>query len=367
MNKERKQLFAGRTISRAPLERNGVSRRDFLKYVAGGTGASLAASLLAACGGGGQPAAAPETITPTPVLEPVSLLLNRNPGAEHAPFFLGQRKGFYRRAGIYVDIRPGSDSATVVERVGASNSTFGVAASDAIIVGRSRDIPVVATAMLLQQCSTVLASFKEQNIATPSDLYGKRVTVDPQSTAYAFWVAFTKANNLDMRQITEVTGKGLTPLISGEVDASTALLINEVVTLQQEGYEVNTLNYADFGVKSYGQALLTNETVLNARPDLVRRFTEATIDAWYHSMENVDDSIDALAEAVPETDRDLEKARWTAVLELARYRDGESVPFGIQTLKGWQETYATIQNGGVLVNEFDPSTIYTTEFLNLLS
>jgi NitT/TauT family transport system substrate-binding protein len=297
-------------------------------------------------------------------LEPVSLQLNWNPNAEHAPYFLGKSLGFYADEGIEIEIRPGQGSATAVKLVGTGDSNFGVAVADAVTVGRAQGIPVVATAVLLQDSPTVLASFAEKGIVAPEDLYGHRVAVNPQSTTHAYWLAFVDVNELDRSQITEVNiTSGVMPaLISDQVDAIGVLLTNEAVTLGHEGFELNIINYGDYGVRSYGQVLFTNDTFASENPDLARRFTAATLRSWEYSLEHVDEAVAALAEAIPETDVELETAKWGPIQELAPGSEGID-QFGQQTLEGWQETYDTFVAGGLITEPFDPQSLFTNDFL----
>lgn len=308
-----------------------------------------------------SPAAAPAVAKPTQLTK-VSFRLNFNPNAEHAPYYLGKKKGFYRDQGVDLDILPGTGSAVAVKLVGTGDSNFGVAVSDTVTVGRSQTIPVVATAVLLQQSPTVLVSKKEKNITKPTDLYGKKVGVNPQSTVYAFWQAFKKVNNLDVSQIEEinVTGSALAPFVAGTFDAVGLLLTNEVVTLQNQGQALNIMNYGEYGVKSYGQVVFTSDNYLKDNRDVAGRLTAATLKSWEYTLANVDEAIDALAEVVPETDKALEKAKWGPISQLVRAPGGQQVPLGTQTLEGWQNTYQTFKTGGVIEQDFDVKTLFVT-------
>jgi NitT/TauT family transport system substrate-binding protein len=298
-------------------------------------------------------------------LELVTLQLNWNPNAEHAPYYLGKQLGFYAEEGIDVEIRPGQGSSTAVKLVGTGDSDFGVAVADAVTVGRAQGVPVVSTAVLLQESPTVLVSFTEKGIVQPSDLAGKRVAVNTQSTVHAYWLAFLDVNEIDRSQITEVnvSGASLPLLIADQVDATGALLTNEVVTLLDEGFELNIINYGEYGVKSYGQVLFTSDAFATENPDLTGRFTAATLRSWEYSLEHVDEAVAALAEAVPETDVELETAKWTPIKELVLGSEGGDIQFGQQTLEGWQETYDTFEAGGLIDEPFDPQTLFTNDFL----
>jgi NitT/TauT family transport system substrate-binding protein len=294
-------------------------------------------------------------------LTKATLRLNWSPNAEHAPYYLGKKKGFYADQGVDLSILPGSGSAVAVKLVGTGDSMFGVAVADSVTVGRAQKIPVVSLGVLLQRSPTVLGSLKSRNITKPADLYGKKVGDDPASTVFAFWKAFEKVNHLDPNRINEVTlhGSIIAPLIAGTVDAGGVLLTNEVVVIEHNGYPLNIINYYDYGVRSYGQTLFTSDAILQSNRDLAKRMALATFKSWTYTLAHVDEAIDALAEAIPETKKDLETAKWINIRRLTGSPDARASGFGHQTAAGWTETYETFRIGGLIPNDFDPKTLFT--------
>jgi NitT/TauT family transport system substrate-binding protein len=293
-------------------------------------------------------------------LTKATLRLNFNPNAEHAPYYLGKKKGFYSQQGIDLTILPGTGSAAAVQLVGAGDSMFGVAVADAVTVGRAQKIPVVSLGVLLQNSPTVLASLKSRNITKPTDLYGKKVGDNPASTVHAFWNAFLKINNLDAGRITVVNvTASVGPLVAGSIDAAGLLLTNEVVVIESRGLPMNIINYADYHVKSYGQTIFTSEGLLNRDRDLAKRMALATFKSWTYTLDHVDEAVAALAEAIPETDKKLETAKWPAIKRLVWSADARAHGFGYQSLEGWAQTYNTFRAGGMIQNDFDPKALFT--------
>jgi NitT/TauT family transport system substrate-binding protein len=339
-------------------EPRALSRRGFLRtgLLAAGSGAVVATN-LGSRDRPWRPLSRAEAQTPTPV----SFRLNFNPNAEHAPYYLGKKKGFYSAEGVDLNILPGTGSATAVKLVGAGDSMFGVAVADAVTVGRAQRIPVVSLGVLLQRSPTVLASLKSKNITKPADLYGKKVGTNPQSTVYAFWKAFVKLNNLDVSKITEVavTGQVVGPMLAGSIDAAGLLLTNEVVIIESRGQALNIMNYGDYGVKSYGQTLFASDKLVKENPDLAKRVARATFKSWTYTLANVEEAIDALAEAVPETDKKLETTKWTNIKALVSSPDSQKIGFGAQTLDGWKQTYQTFKLGGLIETDFDPQSLFS--------
>ena len=59
----------------------------------------------------------PITQADTQTLQPVSFRLNFNPNAEHAPYYLKKKKGFYAEQDVDLNLLPGTGSATGMSSV----------------------------------------------------------------------------------------------------------------------------------------------------------------------------------------------------------------------------------------------------------
>jgi NitT/TauT family transport system substrate-binding protein len=298
----------------------------------------------------------------TPKLKPATLRLNYVANAEHAPYYVGLKKGFYKDEGLDVTISPGTGSNDTVKLVGTGNDMFGVAVADAVVVGRGRGVPVVSTAVLLQQSPNVLISLKESNITKPQDLYGKRLGVSSRSTVFAFWQALAKSAKLDASRINlmDLGATASTPvLVAKTIDATIVLATNEVVALQVDGFKLNVVDLGQYGVHSYGQVLFANADLVKRDPDLVKRFTRATLKSWQYTIANVPDAIAILKEYVPETEIEKEKAKWAEITPRTKALTGD-VPFGHQDAAGWQSTYDTFKGAGLVDADFNPSDLMAT-------
>src|SRR5438105_2650318 len=93
-------------------------------------------------GGAGKPAAKP--------LVAVKLALNWNTVTEHGGFYAALRRGYYREAGLDVEIVKGGPNAPVIPLVARENMAFGISNADGLLLGRAQDAPVVALMAPLQ-------------------------------------------------------------------------------------------------------------------------------------------------------------------------------------------------------------------------
>jgi len=292
-------------------------------------------------------------------LKKATLRLNYVPNAEHAPYYLGLKKGFFKQVGLDLEILAGTGSNEAVRLVGAGNDMFGVSVADAVVTGRGRGAPVVSLAVLLQQSPNVLVSLKKNGIQKPTDLYGKKVGVPSRSTVYAFWLAFIKAAGLDASKI-QTVDLGTTPtsgvLVGGGIDAAITLATNEMVALELGGVELNVIDLVQYGVRSYGQVLFSNDALVKSQPELAKKMTAATLKSWQYTIAHTREAVEILKGYVPETKIESEMAKWKEITPRTKARDGD-VPFGHQDLAGWRSTYETFAAAGLIGTAYDPSDI----------
>src|SRR3981189_3678990 len=81
---------------------------------------------------------------PANAAEPINLILNWTPTADHSPFYYAKAQGWYAKAGIDLTIETGKGSGVSSLKVGSGGSAFGIADLATMLVARSKGADVVA-------------------------------------------------------------------------------------------------------------------------------------------------------------------------------------------------------------------------------
>ena len=340
----------------------GGFRMRRLRVVAAG----LAMMLAVALGGGATPAAAADSI---------KLSLNFLPYGVHVGFFAARDLGFYREAGMDVEILKGDGAADAVRRMGTGVVDFAFADMGSVIVGRSRGMKVKALGVVGERDPSVMISLKNSGIRAPRDLEGKSIGALTASALRENWPSLAALNNVDPKKVTWVDMPGsayVASLMSRKVHA----IATYVFTLggyetqaKKIGEEVSLLYYADFGVDTYGPGLLTSEQNIKEKPDLVRRFVQASMRGYAWAFENPDEAVRLFVKAHPETnpDRVRSEVKITAELMLTPFAAREGMDF-YEEKKSEQTRDLTLKVRNINSGIRDPASmpvkdIYTNEFL----
>ena len=287
-------------------------------------------------------------------------------GAEHAPIFLAKAKGFFAQEGIDVELLPGEGSSVTVKLVGNGDADFGYASADQALIAAARGLPVVSTAVVLQQNPTALIFRRAENIHNPNtDLYGKVIGVQLKSVTGRQWEALKKILNLDPTKLKEVPADGaLVPLIaSGRIDVGVGFYFNDGLKLRATGEDVDWILLESLGLKMYSTSLLTNAKLIKDNPDLVRRFTRAFIRGWTYAQSNPGEALQAFVAANPGTDVKYAELKLPEVMKLTESPDVEKFGIGHSTEAGWKGLQSSLVSMGLMKTTVDVNTVFTNEFL----
>jgi len=102
--------------------------------------------------------------------ERVSLRTNWLWYGSHSIFFLGKERGFYKDAGIEVDVKQGNGSSNVARLIANRDSTFGYIAIGALMNQAAQGAPIIAVATIDAMGADAVLCRPESGITKIQDL-----------------------------------------------------------------------------------------------------------------------------------------------------------------------------------------------------
>ncbi len=244
-------------------------------------------------------------------LEKVSVRLNWVPGAEHGFFYMGKAKGWFASKGIDLEIIAGSGSTVSVTTVGSGSTDFALADGASVARGWEVGVPIVVMSVLLKESPASIYSRKSAGIARITDLCGKRVGINLKSTTAAQYRAMIGLAKLPADcKIEEVSmsGGGSREVLSNTVDAAVTFSYEDPVLLTVRGNEMNEIIASSF-FKLYSLGLITNQTLVTKKRDLVDRFMKATNRSLEYAIANPKEGLDSFLKVAPEANVDYEREK----------------------------------------------------------
>ena len=265
--------------------------------------------------------------------------------AQFAGFYVAQQNGYYKAAGLDVNIQPGGPDFPAVQMVTGGSEQFGVTGADQILIARSKGVPVVALAVIYRRNPFVLFSLTKSGIKTPADFAGKTVGVKIGGNEELIYRAVLAKAGIDKAKLTEMPVKfDITPLLTGTVDVWPGYLINEVLAAKEKGFDVNVIYPADFGIDLYADTLFTTEKMLKEKPEVVRNFVAATLKGWDTAIAAPEDAAKITVKfGGDKLTYDHELAMMKASLPLLK-PDGK--PVGFMDEAGWDAAQKLLLGAG---------------------
>ena len=241
--------------------------------------------------------------------------------SQFAGYYAAEQEGFYKKEGINVKLVPGGAETPSIQIVAGGSEQFGVSGMAQLIEARAKGIPVVALATTYRKNPLIWFGIDE-SIKTPQDLVGKKVGLTVGSNSDLLFRAMLKKNDVRIEDINIVPVKyNLALLLEGKVDMYEGYLTDQPISAELSGYKTRILNPSDYGIYFYGDTLFTTEKVIQENPDLVRRFTRATLKGWEFAYDNPEKAVDYVLMYSDQLNREQEMRGMEASLELIRPDD----------------------------------------------
>lgn len=305
--------------------------------------AILVVPLLAACAGADP--------TPSAEGEPreVRLLLGYRPDVQFAPFYVAQQEGYYADAGLEVVIEH-RQAPDVQRLVGSGEAEFGVADATDVMIGRTSGIPIRYASTLYQSFPVALIGEAGTVPSDPAGLAGATIgTPGRFGSSWHALLALLESAGLteddvtirEYPQFNQVDG-----LANGDVELVTGFRNNEPLRLESRGIEVDMLTIDDVAPLP-GPGVIVGDELLEAEPDVVRAFAEATAAAQQAVIDDPELGFAAAEREVPEIAEDPEVAR--SVLEATiELWAGDGFQAGAIDTALWEAGYATMERLGFI-------------------
>jgi putative hydroxymethylpyrimidine transport system substrate-binding protein len=291
--------------------------------------------------------------------EPLEVMLDFFPNADHAPIYAAEAGGHFKDVGLDVEIRQPPDPAAPLKQVVAGRVDLAISYEPEVLRARDDGLAAEAVGALVQAPLTSIISLPPAGIRTPEDLDGKVVGtagIDYQS-AYLDAITQRARAKAEERNV----GFNLTgALLAKKVDATLGAFWNyEGTDLRLRKRNPQIIRLEQAGVPTYDELVF----VANADQDddRIKRFMAALERGADDLRKDPDAGLKALLDANPDLDPELQRAVIDVTLPLFRPPSGK--PFGWQDPKEWDEFARWMRDNKLLENLIDAKGAFTNEYL----
>jgi len=223
---------------------------------------------------------------PAVALDEVSFGTNWLAQAEHGGFYQAVVDGTYEEYGLDVTIVPGGPQAANQTLLLADRIQFYMQGN---LIGSfsalEQDVPVIEVAAIFQKDPQVLIAHPDSGVETFADL-AELPTIFMAKDLFSTGFQWMKGayDGFSDEQIKPYTFNPA-PFLADPMSAQQGYITSEPYAIEQQGgFEPLLFLMADAGFDTPSTMIEAKRDFVEANPDLVQRFVDATIIGWYNYL-----------------------------------------------------------------------------------
>jgi ABC-type nitrate/sulfonate/bicarbonate transport system substrate-binding protein len=223
------------------------------------------------------------------------LQLHRAAQFEFAGYYAALWQGFYREAGLEVEIKPGTPPGAPpidpVREIAEGRAQFGTGTVQ-LLIRAAQGQSLLLLAPIFQQSDARIYYRADGDFSSPGALLNGRVGRFPPSDSLDVELSTAlQAEAIDpdkLRSLSVEPGQALADLASRRVDAVVGSVWELPWQARERSIAVKSFNPAGYRVDYYGDSLFTLQRLAKNDPAIVQRFREASVKGWSYALQHPD-------------------------------------------------------------------------------
>lgn len=279
-------------------------------------------------------------------LTKVKLQLNWVPEAEHGGFYAADVHGYYKEAGLDVEIVPGGVAAPVLQQVVLNRVEFGVANADVAMMGRNDDARIKIVMAPIQNSPRCIMVRPEVNAKSLQDL--KNITLS--ATPGRPFLLYMK-KKLPLPGVKNVRHQSMQGFFVNKNYAQQGYSFSEPFLAEKQNIKPSVLMVSDLGYNPYTSCVVTSDSLIQKNPALVRKFVQASIKGWEHYYRDPEPTNKKISSINPDQDEKSLQFAISDLRKLSSWNENEkktNTPVGQMTAQRLQLLAKQLQEVGLL-------------------
>jgi NitT/TauT family transport system substrate-binding protein len=294
-------------------------------------------------------------------LPKVVFLTNWLAQAEHGGFYQAVAEGTYRKNGVDAEIRMGGPQVNVVQLLLAGKADL-VMGYDVQTIGLvEQALPVVSVAATFQKDPAALIAHPD--VKEIGDLRTRTLLIG-QASETTFWPWLKARYGFTDAQKRPYAFSVQQFLVDRNV-AQQGYATSEPYSIEKGGVKPKVFLLADLGYPPYAQTIVATERMVKERPDVIRRFVQATAEGYRSYLANPAPGNALIRKANPEMEDALLAYGVAKMKEFGLVTGGDARTQGILTMTDarWKQTFDFMTAAGLAKPSTDYRKAYTLEFV----
>ena len=285
----------------------------------------------------------------------------------HGGFYQALADGTYKKFGLDVEIQQGGPQVNNRPMLPAGKIDFLMTGNLLMAFDNIKQkVPTVVVAAYFQKDPQAIIAHPGQGFEKFADLAKAKTVLLAKDGQISYWQWMKKAYGMRDEQVRPYN-YSLSQFLADKQSVQQAYATSEPFAVEkQAGFKPVVLSLADAGWSTYGMVIETRQDLVKNKPDLVRRFVEATNIGHYNYLYGDRKAADAMIQKInPDISEDyIEKS----IPVLRAHMDvGDAPTKGIGAISDarMKDFYdKTVEAGLYKPTDFNYKDAYTTQFVN---
>ncbi len=300
-------------------------------------------------------------------LTDLRLRLDWLPAGYQAPYYLAEKNGWFKEAGLKVDIVDGNGSSSALQLVRSGDYDAATASLSTMAVAKNKGLNVISIAGFFRKGDLTLMVPADSDTRKPSDIKGKKIGYTIGSLETPFIDAFLKRANLTRDDVR---------LINVDATAKTAMYVNG----SSDGYFASALGvarvmkvrpsrnilFADYGLNLPGLGLVASEDRLRSKGAALRKLASVLAGSWaYVANGHAEEAVQAmLQQRQGVMDVDIVREQLKSALQLLTTPSTQNLQAGFQADADWTSTIHALEDAELIGPNSRPGDYFTNDYLD---
>lgn len=304
---------------------------------------------------------------PASATDSVSFGTNWLAQAEQGGFFQAVADGTYAQYGLDVKIVPGGPQTSNRLLLATGKLDFYMNANlIALFSAVEQKVPTIGVAAIFQKAPIIFMSHPGVGLDRFDDLKTATAFVGRENLATDFrWLK--QVHGFSEEKVKPYTYNPQ-PFIADIHSIQQGYVTSEPFQIErQAGFKPNVFLLADYGFNSYSTLIETRQDLVDARPELVQRFVDASLLGWRHYLDGDNAAANALIKQANPDMTDEQIAFSVAKLrEYGVVDSGDALTLGIGAMTDARikSFFEKMVAANVVPGDLDYRASYTLRFVN---
>ena len=224
------------------------------------------------------------------------------PQAQFAGYYMAVEKGFYKNAGINLEIKDGGPQIVGLQEVANGETDFATGWLISALRMRANGAKLILIDQFIQKPALMLIAKKSSGIDSLDKFSSHSLGVWPADFQVPPKALLRKYNIRDVRIINQ--NFTMDDFLNGKIDIASAMRYNEYHQVLEAGVrakELNIFNYSDMGLNLPEDGVYVHKNFLKKNPEACAKLVEASLKGWKYAFAHKDETVKLMTQLANQT------------------------------------------------------------------